>query len=197
MRALTDKQPWASLIMAGVKDVENRTWPVPSTLPQWYRCTECTTRLALDSENFVLGGAGHDDFGLDIGDWHVDEVGDSWPRCGRLAPDGPFPFRLAIHAGKTADHFAPFMAREAFSAIRSAPGVGALGVLLGYVTVTGCHHANDRECRGKWWPEFSNCSPWAEPDSYHWTLADPEPLPEPIPMRGRQGLWTLPEELAA
>jgi hypothetical protein len=26
MRALTIKQPWASLIMAGIKDVESRTW---------------------------------------------------------------------------------------------------------------------------------------------------------------------------
>lgn len=27
MRALTIRQPWASLIIAGMKDVENRTWP--------------------------------------------------------------------------------------------------------------------------------------------------------------------------
>jgi hypothetical protein len=27
MRIITVRQPWASLIVAGVKDVENRTWP--------------------------------------------------------------------------------------------------------------------------------------------------------------------------
>jgi hypothetical protein len=27
MKALTVKQPWASLIAAGIKDVENRSWP--------------------------------------------------------------------------------------------------------------------------------------------------------------------------
>lgn len=27
MKALTIKQPWASLIAAGIKDVENRSWP--------------------------------------------------------------------------------------------------------------------------------------------------------------------------
>jgi hypothetical protein len=27
MKAITIKQPWASLIVAGVKDIENRTWP--------------------------------------------------------------------------------------------------------------------------------------------------------------------------
>lgn len=30
-RALTIKQPWASLIASGVKPVENRTWPIPGT----------------------------------------------------------------------------------------------------------------------------------------------------------------------
>lgn len=27
MKALTVKQPWASLIVEGIKDIENRTWP--------------------------------------------------------------------------------------------------------------------------------------------------------------------------
>lgn len=27
MKALTIRQPWASLIVAGIKDVENRSWP--------------------------------------------------------------------------------------------------------------------------------------------------------------------------
>lgn len=30
-RALTIKQPWASLIACGAKAVENRTWPIPRT----------------------------------------------------------------------------------------------------------------------------------------------------------------------
>jgi hypothetical protein len=32
MRALTVKQPWASLIASGIKQVENRTYPVPKTV---------------------------------------------------------------------------------------------------------------------------------------------------------------------
>lgn len=31
---------------------------------------------------------------------------------------------------------------------------------------------------------------------WHWMLADAEPLPAPIPCRGRQSLWTLPDDLA-
>jgi len=30
MKALSIKQPWASLIVLGYKDIENRTWPLPS-----------------------------------------------------------------------------------------------------------------------------------------------------------------------
>ncbi len=29
MKAITIKQPWASLIVHGIKDIENRTWPCP------------------------------------------------------------------------------------------------------------------------------------------------------------------------
>lgn len=29
MKAITVKQPWASLIIHGIKDIENRTWPCP------------------------------------------------------------------------------------------------------------------------------------------------------------------------
>lgn len=34
IRALTVKQPWASLIAARIKPVENRTWPIPRTWQQ-------------------------------------------------------------------------------------------------------------------------------------------------------------------
>ena len=33
MRAITIQQPWASLIMAGIKDVENRSWSTPHRGP--------------------------------------------------------------------------------------------------------------------------------------------------------------------
>ena len=29
MKVITIKQPWASLIVHGIKDIENRTWPCP------------------------------------------------------------------------------------------------------------------------------------------------------------------------
>ena len=157
MRALTVKQPWASLIMAGVKDVENRTWPVPST---------------------VVGCRTAD---------------------GRLHS----PLRIAVHAGLAVDYDA-FKRHPDIHPLWGRPRYPT-GVLLGYVTVVGCHratlcaqqsceHGPEKKCFAPCGP-LRHCSPWADPhfNVYHWRLADPEPLSEPIPMRGQQGLWTLRE----
>jgi hypothetical protein len=144
VRALTVRQPWADLLVAGVKDVENRTKPFPSTVT--------------------------------------------------------VPARIGIHAGAA-----------------MPPNYGGpdtrLGALLGFVWVSGCHHADDCYAVGHR-PDDAGCncgvgpdghygyhepgcglepycSPWAEPDRWHWTVADPEPLDKPVPMKGMLGLWTL------
>ncbi len=38
-------------------------------------------------------------------------------------------------------------------------------------------------------------SPWAEAGHYHWLLAEPKHFAEPIPMRGRLGLFEVPETM--
>jgi hypothetical protein len=179
---LTVRQPHADLSIAGVKSPENRTWPVPSTLP----CADC---------GFVPADAKRT--------WR-DVVG----AC------TPFPFRLWIHAAKQVDRDAPddaWMAlydgaptiRENVDAIiadlalldAEATPVDvlkthvSLGALVGSVLVTGCHHADD--C-ATW--DRGYCSLWAMPDQWHWELAGPEPLDEPIPIKGRLGLWRLPDD---
>lgn len=181
MRALTVRQPHASLIVAGIKPVENRTWAVPSTM----------TRLCLGSHDRPQRG---DDFPAD----------DPEPcMC------GPAPFRLAIHAGKQ-DDSAATGAWEELARHRGGTswlhGMATLiamlprGALIGFVTVTGCHHAS--ECVDTSTGEL--CSPWADwrrvgqtSGVYHWVMADPVALDEPIPMRGRQGLWNLPDDVLA
>jgi hypothetical protein len=177
-RALTMKQPWASLIMARTPDggclkpVENRTWPVPSTLPEWLVCDMCGRRRR------SLGR----------------------PCSGACHPDGPFPFRLGIHAGKDFDQ-AGFDRLPLTRAVQNVVVAGFLrGALLGSVLVTGCHDSTDcmkpdglADAEGLY-HDWRFCSPWANGDDgvWHWTLTDPQPLPEPIPMCGHQRLWTLP-----
>lgn len=179
--ALTIRQPWADLIMTGVKDVENRTWSVPSTLPQWYRCEQCTQRR-------------RDDAMLYRGHWHGSHNG--WMA---MEPDGPFPFRLWVHAAKEPEPGS----HASWASWILCDGSDERGAILGCVRVTGCHHADRcRETRSAYWPGRGErweifCSEWAEPDVWHWTLADPQPLDTPIPARGRQRLWTLDDDLVA
>lgn len=178
MRALTLWQPYASLVAAGIKPVENRTWPVPSTVAQF-----------IDGITYVPGGVG--------------------------TPADPDQLRIAIHAGQSWDFGEAAM--EGIAKWRRSEelrrrvilhtrdfafeAMAVRGSVLGTVLVTGCHKAD--ECLDASTGDL--CSPWAgwrRPDRpfrayWHWTFADPVALDEPIPMRGRQGLWTVPDDVLA
>lgn len=189
-RVLTVKQPWADLVMvddgAGgcLKPVENRGWPVPSTLPRHSQCETCPERFythGIGSHRHCPG---------------LPERPGAWSMSRDL---GPFPFRLWIHAGKQMDRGATEAWWRLFAATgRMRHNFDRLGVLLGSVLVAGCHHADGCLTHGgddgevvASLVEVEHCSRWAEPDAYHWQFTDPQPLDTPIPMRGRQGLWTL------
>ena len=202
LRALTVRQPFADLIMAGVKDVENRSWPAPFTLPQWQRCNRCgrRSRDGLPETVPVVNGKR----GTSV-HWH-DVCAPRYDATGDLIADGPFPFRLGIHAAlnpERADH--PAWTTWIGSMASGLAGSDERGALLGTVEVTGCHHADEClertgetfEREGMLLPESAWCSRWAEPDAWHWALTDPQPLDVPIPMRGMLGLWRLPEGVSA
>lgn len=201
-RVVTVWQPWASLEIAGIKDVENKPGPVPSTLPKWMKCDTCGAR---DQNPYRPTWSQCEPRGADHG----------WRRA-----DGPFPFRLWIHAGQS-------LAREEFGdqLIREEDGTWYLdgmddgpdlflprGELLGHVTVVNCH--DWRDCMEKRGPcdcagpdvgvgvvheprcgEPQPCSRWAQRGSWHWVLTHPVALSQPIPMRGMQGLPFLPDDV--
>jgi hypothetical protein len=91
------------------------------------------------------------------------------------------PFRLNIHAGKVFDDRAfPWseLTREQCGAYR-------MGALVGIVTVVAIH--DGIACHGA-------CSPWADYQApWHWCLSNAHAI-DPIPMRGRLGLWEVPED---
>jgi hypothetical protein len=111
LRVITVRQPFATLIAAGHKRIENRSWPTS------YRGT------------------------------------------------------LAIHAGLAVERDA--LAQWAHLLPDELP----TGMILATVQLTDCQFDTKTD------------HPFAEPQHWHWTLANPEPLPEPIPCRGRLGLW--------
>lgn len=69
-----------------------------------------------------------------------------------------------------------------------AAAVLPLGVVIGVVDLVGVHHDSDH---GRGYP----CSPWAIADNWHLVLENARPLEQPIPARGRLGLWTPDAEL--
>ncbi|MBB3041199.1 hypothetical protein [Nocardioides soli] len=81
-----------------------------------------------------------------------------------------------------------------------------LGAIIGVVDLVGVHAAQSVAR----WPEQPACcdSRWAETsyaehggrtrrDVVHLVLENPRPLPEPIPCKGRLGLWTPPADVLA
>lgn len=113
---------------------------------------------------------------------------------------------VAITASVKPDREAQFPHDVAIP-LRGMEALTGRGVILGVVNLVDVHR--DQIMRGtslhccsspEWHggpPCPGPCSPWAEARSYHLVLANPCPLPTPIPVRGRLGLWTLPDDIAA
>lgn len=144
--AITVWQPWATLIVLGLKPIENRGWAPPPTA-----------------------------------------VGQP----------------LHIHAGKRWDHDGFRTAVElAGGAFPRDKGAYPFGAVLGRATLAD-HHWSSACARGKYGDLHPDgpyaCSRWAmggNGGKSHWRLAAPVVLPEPVPCRGFQKLWTLPPEVA-
>ncbi len=102
---------------------------------------------------------------------------------------------LLIHAGKSDRLVADAGAWIREQGIATPPRYD-FGAILGIVELT---HCVDR------WSQAGclirqRCSPWADNDAaYYWLLANARPFRQPIPYRGRQGLFDVqePEVLAA
>jgi hypothetical protein len=110
--ALTVRQPWATLIVRGRKDVENRSWRPPRRI---------------------------------IGQ------------------------RIAVHAAARRVDLHD-LDGDALLAVR--------GAIIGTVVVIDC--VDDSP------------SPWAMDDCYHWLLANPVLLAEPLVCAGARGVWKVP-----
>ncbi|MFD9070575.1 ASCH domain-containing protein [Streptomyces lasiicapitis] len=85
--------------------------------------------------------------------------------------------RILIHAGAERDRYAVVYGEhfDVYSAV------------VAIATITGCHYSDDGRC----------CGPWGDEVAYHWTLTDVVALPEPVPAKGRLGIWTPDAELVA
>lgn len=206
MKTLTIRQPWASLIAAGVKTIETRSWSTRYRGPLAIHAAEATP--SVDSPHgrfgvFCILGKRTDlvkhvepcDCDLDNeetgercmanSDWthtvFADDLSE-WPRVVTDLPLG------AVVATCTLADVVPIVEREwcedgfigtrhDVAAVLPTDHPYAPGLHLWF----GGHYDGDS----------SDQLPFGDftPGRYAWLLTDITPLAEPIPAKGRQGLW--------
>ncbi|MGV8828230.1 MAG: ASCH domain-containing protein [Breznakibacter sp.] len=142
MKTITIKQPWASLICAGIKDIENRTWP-----------TKYRGRVLVHAAA-------------------------SWFNFNKQLPDG-FEYPIEV--------------QDAILNGMDDPDYYPTGAIIGSVEIVDCviNHPSIWAEKSKQ-AQFGKLVIQQEKPTYHWVLANPVRFPEPIPTKGRLGIWNYP-----
>ena len=178
MRALTIWQPWASLVAEGVKTIETRSWPVPAALVGQRIGIHAAARKPVP-------------YG-EVGDW-------CWGSPG-FGDDEFWLARIESRDGYTG-HPIPEIIGEPMP----LGAVVATAVLADCLPVIGPgdeidlsrpYIARSRERLYEWLEdepqvEITEQEPYGDftPGRWGWVLEEIEKLPEPVPARGKQGLW--------
>lgn len=190
MKALTIRQPWASLIGLGVKTIETRSWTTryrgPLAIHAGKRPPEPDLRLG-------PGGP------VVAEEWLVDGDGPEAPRLLDLCNELAHPLPLgAIVATATLADVVPMVAEGDLvehSARRKDQGpVIAVSRTGKHVTgLTWVNTISPGRYVDKDWTErkIEPNRPYGDfaPGRYAWLLDDIQ-LCDPIPAKGKQGLWT-------
>lgn len=188
MKALTLRQPWASLVALGVKTIETRGWSTSYRGPLAIHAAATVTGLRSIEFDYEDGWA--------VGQLDGDERRSyCWQRIdGEMRVqlydngDGPHPLPLgAVVATCTLVDVVPIVGCDQVFNGRRLP-VG--GFVVDTRNMGGCLCLVTTENRpgGE---DIEDQRPYGDfsPGRYAWLLADIEPLAEPVPAKGRQGLW--------
>lgn len=113
---------------------------------------------------------------------------------------------VAIHASGTIDEYARMPTDQAIRRLRAVRAEAILAQQLPasakYLRLSRILavadlvdiHPKYHICNPRGVPS-TVCSPWAVWGEQHWILENVRPLPEPVPCKGRLGLWKLPEDV--
>lgn len=170
MKALTIWQPWASLIMAGAKPYEFRGWRPP--------------RSVIGQRIIIHAAARKIDRDEALSLWTILKDRD----CGEVL--GIDPEELRICAAETCLHpelAIPILWRGCSNRAEPLPMSAGLGIAIVGEPRLGTDIAAD------FGVPRANDSDRDEHANWGWPMLDIEVWPQPIPMRGKQGLWNWPE----
>lgn len=167
MKALTLKQPWAWAVAHAGKDVENRTWKPPASVIG-HRIAIHAGRTSIEAND----GEGVDAYEDIVLAFHV------------ACEDDPYDYpKTIIKRGRI-----------------QLGGIIAVATIEGWVTERDSYKT--RSFAGNYLDaaplavKHARQSKWFT-GPYGWLLTDVIALPEPIPCKGSQGLWTVPVEVEA
>lgn len=181
MKTLTLHQPWASLIAAGVKTIETRSWSTSYRGPLAIHAGKASVPLWDARSAWEAIGPGH------AGPTHAK----SRNHGGRCRDDLALPLGAVVATCRLAD-VVPIIDLSAHPAPHPPCSLAEF------------HHDGDRphQLGGLWLTgvrddgrgtptRVEDQRPFGDftPGRYAWLLTDIEPLAEPAPAKGRQGLW--------
>lgn len=111
-------------------------------------------------------------------------------------PAGLIGHRIAIHAGEHLDHRSLAECRRMLGPAAPTEAQALAKGIIGTAVVVGVLRANDLMTCGVHLEWAMTVGRWFV-GPFGWLLDEAITLPEPIPCKGRQGLWTVPSEIAA
>ena len=210
-RALTLKQPWPWAIVHAGKDVENRTWPVPpKLLKKRCRILACLERrLFHESRNDCERCS---DTGIERLRVMI-HAGKQWDKnAGPIAAKtfGNMKGSAWIGPGNVSVYYGDDgvvgsvwnngLIEHSWTDPQPFSAVVAVAIITGQrqADSKGFSHYEENPTLSHVWEWLPMpTSPWEinEPHIWHWDLADVRPLTEPVPAKGRPGLWIPDTEL--
>lgn len=178
MKAITILQPWASAIACGAKRIETRSWR-----------TDYRGPLAIHAGASLLYDTHPDRFplGVDGNRWLAAHEGLSVRRQAGIAECNELPRGALIAVAELVACTPTSSIMQDFAyRIYRAKGYPDNGLLKRAIPVLmGINHESELALG-----DFHD-------GRYGWVLRNVRALPEPVPCRGRHGLWTPPADVLA
>lgn len=188
MKAISVKQPWASLIVHGIKDIENRTWVCPKKYIGQRVLIHASLKCANFWESPVAGRV--DEFLREIS-----KSGTDWSNYPNGAIIGSVVFTDCVqnHPSIWAEKTQFYVELEEGVYLTSGKGDPSRTVLLEHAHLYASEQeANRALLQAKKYRPFINAKVIASNPIYNWVASAPILFDKPIAAKGKLSFWDYP-----